>query len=70
MAAGLLHRGVFTHSTWLLGASLFALVAGFIGMFIGQYLRERMSLETFRRIFQIGLLVLGTYLALEGFAHM
>jgi uncharacterized membrane protein YfcA len=70
MAAGLLHRGVFTHSAWLLGASLFALVAGFIGMFIGQYLRERMSLETFRRVFQIGLLVLGTYLAVEGFAHM
>ena len=69
MAAGLLHLGVFTHSMWLLGASLFALVAGFIGMFIGQILRERMSLETFRRVFQIGLLVLGTYLALEGFAH-
>ena len=35
------------------------------GMFIGQALRQKMSVETFRKVFFVGLLVLGAYLALE-----
>ncbi|WP_375414847.1 sulfite exporter TauE/SafE family protein [uncultured Bradyrhizobium sp.] len=66
LAAGLLLQGVFEASTSLLGLSLLALVPALLGMFAGQHLRERMSVETFRRVFLIGLLLLGLYLTFEG----
>ncbi len=47
----------------LAGISLFAMVPAFIGMFAGQRLRRHVSEATFRRIFQVGLLLLGLYLA-------
>lgn len=47
------------------GGSLFALVPAFGGMMIGQALRNRVSEKAFRRYFQIGLLLLGLYLAVK-----
>ncbi len=54
----------------LLGVALalpggIALAASFIGMHLGQILRERMEPETFRRWFLISLIFLGLYLAIE-----
>jgi uncharacterized membrane protein YfcA len=66
LAGGLLQQGVFEASASLLGLSLLALVPALLGMFAGQHLRERMSVETFRRVFFIGLLLLGLYLTFEG----
>jgi uncharacterized membrane protein YfcA len=66
LAGGLLQQGVFEASASLLGLSLLALVPALLGMFAGQRLRERMSVETFRRVFFIGLLLLGLYLTFEG----
>jgi uncharacterized membrane protein YfcA len=66
LAGGLLQQGVFEASASLLGVSLLALVPALLGMFAGQHLRERMSVETFRRVFFIGLLLLGLYLTFEG----
>jgi uncharacterized membrane protein YfcA len=42
-----------------------ALAAAFLGMYLGQVLRERMEPETFRRWFLISLIFLGLYLAVE-----
>jgi len=70
LAAGLLREGVFASAPPLLGASLLALVPALLGMFAGQHLRERMSVETFRRVFLIGLALLGAYLGIEGLASM
>lgn len=64
LAGGLFGHGVFT-SVSLLVVSLLALAPALIGMLAGQKLRERMSLETFRRVFFAGLLLLGCYLAFE-----
>ena len=47
----------------LIGVSVLALVPALLGMFIGQMLRVRMSVEAFRRVFFTGLLLLGIYLA-------
>ncbi|HEV7876828.1 sulfite exporter TauE/SafE family protein [Bradyrhizobium sp.] len=66
LAGGLFGQGVFEASTSLLGLSLLALVPALLGMFAGQHLRERMSVETFRRVFFIGLLLLGLYLTFKG----
>jgi uncharacterized membrane protein YfcA len=59
MGGSLLHLPV-------LGASVLALVPALGGMFIGQWLRNRISAERFRRLFFCGLLVLGGELALRG----
>lgn len=48
--------------------ALGALVAAAIGMWLGQALRLRMSPQTFRRCFFIGLLLLGVHLATRGLA--
>ena len=40
-------------------------LAALAGMFIGQALRQTMSVETFRKVFFVGLLALGGYLVLE-----
>ncbi len=47
----------------LAAASLVALVPALVGMYIGQWLRLRVSEEAFRRAFFIGLIALGGYLA-------
>jgi uncharacterized protein len=39
-----------------------ALVASFVGMFIGQAVRTRMEPDTFRRWFLIAMIFLGIYL--------
>ncbi|KWR79463.1 sulfite exporter TauE/SafE family protein [Cupriavidus sp. IDO] len=59
MGGALLHMPV-------LGASVLALAPALGGMFIGQWLRHRISVERFRRLFFCGLLVLGGELALRG----
>jgi uncharacterized membrane protein YfcA len=41
--------------------SLLALIPAFIGMFIGQALRQRIAQEQFRKYFFVTLLVLGGY---------
>jgi uncharacterized membrane protein YfcA len=66
LGGGLFRQGVFEASTSLLGLSLLALVPALLGTFAGQHLRERMSVETFRRVFFIGLLLLRLYLTLKG----
>jgi uncharacterized protein len=53
--------GLLTAATALPGA--IALTASFAGMFIGQAVRTRLQPDVFRRWFQIGMIVLGLYLA-------
>ncbi|MEI9421256.1 sulfite exporter TauE/SafE family protein [Mesorhizobium sp. Cs1299R1N1] len=60
--------GLFTTGALVspqLVGSVLALAPALAGMFIGQALRQRMSVETFRTVFFAGLLALGIYLALE-----
>ncbi len=64
MAVALWDEGVFAMS--LLGVSLLALLPALGGMFVGTWLRVRISAETFRRCFFVGLLLLGAHLALRG----
>lgn len=45
-----------------LGASLLALIPALLGMWFGQYLRQRISAQTFRRLFFVGMGALGLYL--------
>jgi uncharacterized protein len=49
----------------LAGASLVAMVPALAGMYLGQWLRLRVSEALFRRVFFAGLAVLGSYLALR-----
>lgn len=65
LAIGLFRTGAFASPTAQLAGSVAALVPALAGMFIGQMLRQRMSVETFRTVFFVGLLVLGVYLAGE-----
>ncbi|WP_040853864.1 sulfite exporter TauE/SafE family protein [Phyllobacterium sp. YR531] len=66
LAAGLwLRADASSSSAMLVGMSLLALVPALFGMIIGQALRLRMSVETFRRLFFSGLLILGFYLVAE-----
>jgi uncharacterized membrane protein YfcA len=51
----------------LAAASLAALVPALAGMYVGQWLRLRVSEEAFRRAFFIGLVALGGYLAARNF---
>jgi hypothetical protein len=46
--------------------SLLALAASLAGMVLGQSVRSRVKPETFRLCFYVGLLILGTHLALRG----
>lgn len=64
MGAVLWDEGVLALS--LMGVSLLALVPALGGMFFGTWLRARISAETFRRCFFIGLLLLGAHLSLRG----
>jgi hypothetical protein len=56
--AGALNVGMAT-------PTLIALIMACVGMTIGQALRLRLSSEIFRRCFFVGLLLLGTYLAVD-----
>ncbi|AJG24937.1 sulfite exporter TauE/SafE family protein [Cupriavidus basilensis] len=66
LAVSLVMHGALLH-TPVLGASLLALVPALAGMFIGQWLRHRISAARFRKLFFCGLLLLGAELALRGF---
>lgn len=47
------------------GVSFVALAPALAGMFLGQWIRTRVSAETFRRCFFVGLIALGGHLALR-----
>ena len=61
LAVTLTRSGLFNAITARQGT--IALVAAFVGMFIGQSVRTRLEPESFRRWFLIALIVLGIYLA-------
>jgi len=63
LAIGLFRTGALASPTQLTGSIL--VLPALAGMFIGQALRRKMSVETFRTVFFAGLLGLGGYLALE-----
>ncbi len=65
LALALAHGGEM--KTTLIWPSLVALGAALIGMVLGQSVRGRISAETFRLWFFVGLLLLGAHLALRGF---
>jgi len=65
LAIGLFRAGALVSPTAQLMGSILALLPALAGMFIGQALRQAMSVETFRTVFFVGLLALGVYLALE-----
>ncbi|BCG71906.1 membrane protein [Mesorhizobium sp. 113-1-2] len=65
LAIGLFREGALASPTAQLTGSILALLPALAGMFIGQALRQAMSVETFRTVFFVGLLALGVYLALE-----
>jgi uncharacterized membrane protein YfcA len=60
--------GLLTAATALPGA--IAMVCSFIGMFVGQAVRTRLQPEVFRRWFHIGMILLGTYLALSAILNI
>ena len=61
LAFNLTASGLLTAATALPGAV--AMVASFVGMFVGQSVRSRMQPEVFRRWFLISMILLGFYLA-------
>ncbi len=63
LAVGLYFTGQFQMA--IATSSLIALIPAFAGMFLGQAIRNRLRQDVFRRCFFIGLLVLGTYMALR-----
>jgi hypothetical protein len=65
LAIGLFRTGALASPTAQLTGSILALLPALAGMFIGQALRRKMSVEAFRTVFFLGLLVLGVYLVLE-----
>lgn len=68
IALGLSLIGGGTLGLSIAGASLLALAPALAGMFIGQWLRLRISAEAFRRFFFLSLLALGAYIALRSLA--
>jgi uncharacterized protein len=63
LSVGLLGSGVMG-SSLVLGSAI-ALVPSFLGMYVGQVIRQRASPEWFRKAFYCGLAVLGGYLAVR-----
>jgi uncharacterized membrane protein YfcA len=57
LAAGLACRGAFHLTT--AGASLLCTVPALAGVVVGQWIRDKLNAETFRRLFFLGLLLLG-----------
>ncbi len=66
LAAALGHSGELLQPA-VLGLSALALLPALLGMAAGQWLRKRISAERFKRWFFVGLLLLGSELALRGF---
>ena len=64
LAGGLLWRGALGSGE--LGASLLALIPAVLGLLLGQWLRQRISAVLFKRVFFIGLGVLGAHLLISG----
>lgn len=64
LAAALFYAGEM--STSLAVPVLVALVAAPLGMVLGQFVRQRVRPETFRKFFFVSLLALGVHLALRG----
>ena len=64
LAAGLLWRGALGSGE--LSASLLALIPAVLGMLFGQWLRQRISAVLFKRVFFIGLGLLGGHLLING----
>ncbi|EPL04069.1 sulfite exporter TauE/SafE family protein [Pseudomonas sp. CF161] len=64
LAAGLSWRGALGAGE--LSASLLALAPALLGMLFGQWLRQRISARLFKRVFFIGLGVLGAHLLISG----
>jgi uncharacterized membrane protein YfcA len=68
LGLNLTSAGLLTAATALPGA--IAMAASFAGMFIGQAVRTRLQPDAFRRWFQIGMIVLGLYLASNAVAKL
>jgi uncharacterized membrane protein YfcA len=68
LGLNLTSAGLLTAATALPGA--IAMAASFAGMFIGQAVRTRLQPDIFRRWFQIGMIVLGFYLAGNALAKL
>lgn len=49
-----------------MSASLLAVIPALLGMMIGQWLRQRISALVFKRVFFIGLALLGLHLLIGG----
>lgn len=64
LAAALLWRGALGGGE--LSASLLALIPAVLGMWLGQWLRQRISAVLFKRVFFIGLGLLGAHLLVNG----
>lgn len=64
LAAGLYWRGNLGGGE--LNASLLALLPAMLGMWLGQCLRERISAPLFKRLFFVGMALLGTHLLISG----
>jgi uncharacterized membrane protein YfcA len=66
LAVVLMDGGVLRWSdTGFMGVSLVALIAALLGMGLGQLVRARVPAERFRLVFFVGLLLLGSHLALR-----
>lgn len=64
LAAGLAWRGNL--GTGEINASLLALIPALLGMWLGQVIRQRISAALFKRIFFIGMALLGGHLLIGG----
>ncbi|MBU6961542.1 sulfite exporter TauE/SafE family protein [Pseudomonas sp. CVAP len=64
LAAALLWRGALGGGE--LSASLLALIPALLGMLLGQWLRERISAVLFKRVFFVGIGILGGHLLISG----
>ncbi|MBP1145173.1 putative membrane protein YfcA [Pseudomonas sp. PvP027] len=64
LAAGLSWNGALGGAE--LGASTLALIPALLGMLLGQWLRQRISAVLFKRVFFIGMGLLGLHLLIKG----
>ncbi|HEV2608801.1 MAG TPA: sulfite exporter TauE/SafE family protein [Noviherbaspirillum sp.] len=65
LAASLTFEGTFKPAVVLM--SFYALIPALVGMLLGQWIRLRIRTEVFRKIFFVGVLVLGMQLSLRSF---
>ncbi|WP_300728410.1 sulfite exporter TauE/SafE family protein [Pseudomonas sp.] len=64
LAAGLYWRGNLGGGA--LNASVLALLPAMLGMWLGQWLRQRISATLFKRVFFVGMALLGVHLLISG----